>query len=324
MNTCKTASLCGINYELGSIHGIDATLFTIDPEESLKLFIEKGVGSYSKFDGPITEVIQRSVLRSLSDAMVPPEEVDCVLIISESFSGIHDSGAPSSDFRDVRNLLFDILADVGIANAAIFCTAFGGSSNFLQAIFMVKPLIEAGIRRNVLFVCVDRLTAGQTRVMDVAVAVTGDGVATCVVTQEPKSTAPIFSIEYAGISPYRTSKHKKDWNHLILEMYRATKNAAADCYEAMGLQPGDFSWLILSNYNELTTRVFSRLLGIGIERTFLNNTSRTGHIPSCDSLINLKDLADSTNLHHGLRLLLYLNGPISCGTIALTTQSVST
>jgi 3-oxoacyl-[acyl-carrier-protein] synthase III len=99
-------------------------------------------------------------------------------------------------------------------------------------------------------------------------------------------------------------------------MFRAMKSAAADTYEGCGRQPEEFRWLVLGDYNRLTRATYSRLLGFKPEATFLDNVGRMGHIPF-DSLINLADLRTGGQVASGDSLLLFLCGPISCGSVAL-------
>jgi 3-oxoacyl-[acyl-carrier-protein] synthase III len=104
---------------------------------------------------------------------------------------------------------------------------------------------------------------------------------------------------------------------LLLEMFRAMKDAAADCYDACRMQPGDFRWVVLGDYNRNTSLTYSKLLGFSPQRTFLQNVGRLGHIPF-DPLINLADLAAGAGVKAKDAVLLFLCGPVSCGAMAVT------
>lgn len=311
-------AICGISYALGEIRPLDAAAAGAPPEMLARLR-QKGVHSFSRMDGAVPAAITQCVRRTLELAATTPAEIDSVLFVTESFTGFTDlEPMPGHSLvRAHRNLAVDAVAGAGVDDVPMFCSTFGGSSNLLQALFLAKPVLEFTSQKNMLLVCIDRLPPGVSRVMDVAEAVTGDGVATCLLTRQPKQPGSAFEIERVGITPYAHPDRHAGWNQLILQMYRATKAAAADCYEALALTPADYAWMILSNYNILTCRVFARLLGIGLERTFMRNAARAGHIPGCDPLINLRDLADETHLAPGTRILMYGNGPISCGTVSL-------
>jgi 3-oxoacyl-[acyl-carrier-protein] synthase III len=326
MNASASARFYGIAYELGELCSVHEILEEGISQESFDALLEKGLQTYSRFDTPLPEAIKRCAAGTLAEAGVEPGEVDAVIVVTECFAGLIEGREPDGDpdFRAARNVVFDSLAGIGITSAVYFCTTFGGSSNFLQAAMIAKPLVEGGNFRNMLMVCADRIPHGETRLMEAAVALTGDGVATCLVTaRQPARALPSFGIEYVGISPYMGTGHQTDWTRLILEMYRSTKGAAADCYDALGLQPEHFEKLVLSNYNELTTKVFTRLLGFAPDRTFSQNATRTGHVPACDPLINLKDMSSQLALPPEARLLVYANGPISCGVASLVSHGAA-
>lgn len=319
----EQAQVSGIAFELGRLCDIAEAADHGVSEADLLELVARGQETFSWFDGPAVDAIQRCVQATLDQTGLEPQTIDGVLVVTECFAGLSD-GLPldaEPAFRVARNLVFDSLSEIGVNRAAIFCTTFGGSSNFVQALVLAKALIETGAYKRLLMLCIDRLPPGESRMMDAALAVTGDGVATCLVSAEP--TTGGFLIDYAGVCPYAPSAQSNGLASMVLEMYRATKGAAADCYETMGLQPHDFGGLVLSNYNQTTSRVFARLLGFSAEQTFLKNVIRTGHVPACDPLINLLGLTTESARKAGERLLLYANGPISCGVVALRIMPIS-
>lgn len=318
MNGFGKPAICGISYTLGDLHPLEQASADLTPEVIARLR-KKGIGKFSKLEGAVPEAITACVRRTLEETNTSPREIDSVMFVTESFTGFTDlEPLPGHSLvRAHRNLAVDAVSDAGVNDVPMFCSTFGGSSNLLQALFLAKPVLEFTSQRNMLLVCVDRLPPDVNRLMDVAEAVTGDGVATCLLTREPKHAGSAFEIERVGITPYAHPDRHAEWNRLILQMYRATKAAAADCYEALAVGPGDYAWMIISNYNILTCSVFARLLGFDLERTFVKNADRAGHIPGCDPLINLCDLAKETRLAPGMRILMYGNGPISCGTVSL-------
>lgn len=307
--------LCGINYALGSLCPI-ADLIGDEPEDVIRLLIAKGIDTYSCFDTePPLDLVADSVERTLQDAAIAASAIDLVIVVTESYEHVIRAAAARGDteFRARRNELFDIITSLGIHDAVYLSTTYGGSSNFLQAVYVAQALLESGRACNALLLCADRHPSGTSRFMELAISMTGDGLATCVLTAAPQLGPLAYEIEHVGITRYRPLSGRDQMVRMVLEMYRASKSAAADCYERIGRQPHAYDHLILNNYNQLTCRVFAQLLGFTLDRTFLRNAPRTGHIPACDPLINLKDLAPAP----GSTVLLYANGPMSCGTISL-------
>lgn len=317
METPRQARLDGIAFELGRLCAIAEAAAHGVSEDDLFELTAKGQETFSRFDAPVVEAIQRCALATLDQTGIAARAIDGVLVVTECFAGLSEGLAVAAEpaFRTARNLVFDSLAAISIDRATIFCATFGGSSNFLQAVILAKALVETGAYQRLLMLCIDRLPADENRMMDAALAVTGDGVATCLISANPEVGGLL--IDYAGVTPYAPSAQPGALPSMVLEMYRATKGAAADCYETLGLQPGDFGGLVLSNYNQMTSQVFARLLGFATEQSFLKNVARTGHVPACDPLINLLGMTRESARPAGERLLLYTNGPISCGVVAL-------
>ena len=314
--------LCGISYDIGELCDIGAIRADGETEVAIELLQGRGVRGFSKLEGNLEEIMLRKSLETLNELCVQPSGIDSVIVVTESFGQLMDGSISRGDteFRAMRNRLFSSLSRIGINKKVFMCSTFGGSGNFLNAVFMIAPLVRTGQLRNVLMVCVDQNPPGVSRYMEESLAVAGDGVATCLLTSSPTIQAAPLRIDYVGITPFMISE---EWEHLgdaVLEMYRATKSAAADCFEATNLQPRDFDWLVMNNYNETTSDIFSKLLGFDRARTFSYNLPRTGHIPACDILVNLKDLIVlRSRLRAGARVLVYINSPYASGALALST-----
>lgn len=311
--------LGAISYRLGDLCDVSTGVLPPEPAEALDLLVAKGVASYARFAAdPSEDLLPMCVQETLVRAELQPADIDVVVLVTESYGDLFGGGAAiwgETPFRARRNRLVDILNATGLHRAALFSTTYGGSANFLQALALVRPLVESGTASNALVVCAERHPADVPRFMEQAIAMTGDGVCACVVRKSPRPGW--YRVEHVGLSRYRPVAAAGEFGKLVLEMYRASKGAAADCYEAVGRQPGDFSWLVQNNYNDTTTSVFAALLGFEQERTFRANAARTGHVPSCDLLLNLADLTAADPPAASDALLLYANGPVSCGTVSL-------
>lgn len=313
-----SAILCGLAAELGDILPISDLAGPAPHHEQISELEEMGLRTFSCMGEGVLDAVTRCVASTLDSAQLLPQEIKAVMFVTEAFTAVTDSCPHGGEslIRFHRNALADAVAAAGVVNVPTFCSTYGGSSNLLQGIFLIKHVVEFTKCTPVLVVCVDRVPPGTARWMDAAVALTGDGVASCILTAGPVDTKPALKIEHVGITPYATAGAGNDWSRLIVEMYRATKYAAADCYEALGLQPDDYAWLIAGNYNLKTSQVFTRLLGFDDDRSFTANVALTGHLPSADPLLNLRDLTRLYSLTEGARILVYCNGPISCGVMS--------
>ena len=206
--------LSGISYELGPLRSLSADA-SANQEECLAAC---GVSSYSELNGELIEVPKQTIQRALRQAKRRAAEVDAVLVVTESFKElVGNATRPAhNDLQKARNAIFDAVADVGVRVAPVFCSTFGGSSNFLQAIFMAKPLVESGAVDCLLIVCVDKKSAGESRFMSDAVALIGDGVAACVLGQEFKTGADAYELEYTKIVPFLDARNPGRWQRIIL------------------------------------------------------------------------------------------------------------
>lgn len=308
----------GISYRMGTVRAVQDLVGEGLSIEAVTELLEKGVKGFSVFDRPIADAVKECTVQSLSLAGISAAEIDTVILITESFSELFVETGRSlkGSFRDVRDQAFDLFYSLGIRNSSILCATYGGCTNFLQAILLAKALVSQGASRNVLLVAAEKFASTEARLMKEAVSIAGDGVAACVVNSDLSTGEGAYRIDYVSIAPYKNTQSGGDAASLLLEMFRAMKSAAADCYEACGRQPRDFKWVVLGDYNRQTSTIYGKLLGFPAENTFLENVGRFGHIPF-DPLINICDLSKLTTLRPSDPILLFLCGPISCGPIAL-------
>jgi len=315
--------LGGIAYALGEIREIASLEDDPAAKDAAEILAAVGVTSFSRLSRQAAELIAECATRSTAECRLLPSLIDTVLVVTESYATLRKSEprAGETEFWAARNRLLDIFGALGIGRARYFSSSFGGSSNFTQALYLAVSLQDAGRAERILIVCADAHPDGVTRYMADSVAITGDGVASCLLSNAPITGAgPSWRLEHVGVTPYLVPPNPKPFGERVLDMYRATKVAAAECYEATGRQPQAYDHLILNNYNRLTSEVFARLLGIGVGRTFTANLGRTGHLPSCDTLVNLADLSDSTAPRQGEATLVFVNGPAGCATLSLATE----
>jgi len=310
--------LSGVSTKLGRLYPVDEILRQGDRPEDVALLIEKGMKSFSILERPLIPTIAECINGTLVLSGLKPSEIDGIIVVTESFSELSEATVLGGEIqvRMARNALFDTFLALGFERAPVYCSSFGGSSNFLQVMQLAHPLVFTGRVKQLLIVSVDCQPRDISRFMSDAIALTGDGIATCILNSDPKSSN-CYEVEFVNIVPFLRVYPESTLPNKMLEMYRATKSAAADCYEATNKQPNNFSWLLLSNYNYLTSRIFSQLLGFSLEHCWLHNVPRTGHVPSCDPLINLDSLEQASLVIKGSSLMLFITGPISCGTLSL-------
>lgn len=127
--------LCGVSAALGRLCPIAELRDEGESQQTVELPAEKGVETFSRFEGSPLDIVARHVVETLRGADVAPGDVDGVLIVTESFSECiaRPVARGETPLWAARGSLFDLLAELGVRRAPIFCSTFGGSSNFLQA-----------------------------------------------------------------------------------------------------------------------------------------------------------------------------------------------
>jgi 3-oxoacyl-[acyl-carrier-protein] synthase-3 len=304
-----------IRYEVGECVPLcDLVGEGLSPEEASQLLDQQIVG-VSVLKRPLAQAMEVCIRESVQSAGIAAADIDTVILATESFEALFEDDGPSAvgAFRNTRNRLFLLLQRLGICRASVLCATYGACTNLLHAFIMAEALVTKGLSRNVLIVAGEKFGAPGARLLPEAVSMAGDGAAACIVSSEAPREDGDFRLAYVGTRPY---KQVDDSTKMLLEMFRAMRNAAADCYEACNLQPADFRWIVVGDYNTLTSVTHGKLLGFPPDRIFLKNVGQLGHIPF-DPLINLANLTREQLIATTDRVLLFLCGPVYCGAIAL-------
>lgn len=307
-----------IRYEVGECVPLcDLVGDGLSREEASQLLDQQILG-VSVLERPLAQAMEVCIRESVQSAGIAAADIDTVILATESFGALFEDDGPSAvgPFRSTRNRLFQFLYRLGICRASVLCATYGACTNLLHAFIMAEALVTKGLSRNVLIVVGEKFGAPGARLLPEAVSMAGDGAAACIVSGEARREDEAFRLAYVGTRPYKQVDATTNSTQMLLEMFRAMRNAAADCYEACDLQPADFRWIVPGDYNTLTSVTHGKLLGFSPDRIFLTNVGQLGHIPF-DPLINLANLTREQLIAKTDRVLLFLCGPVYCGAIAL-------
>jgi len=315
-----TVVIRAIRYEIGQCVPLcDLVGDGLSVEEAGQL-LDQGIVGVSVLERPLAQAMEACIRESVQSAGISAEDIDAVVLATESFAALFEDDGPSTvgPFRNIRNRIFLFLYRLGIRKASVLCATYGACANLLQAVITAEALVGKGLSRNVLIVAGEKFGAPRARLMPEAGSMAGDGAAACIVSGEASQKEDAFRLAYVGLAPYQQVDATIDRNKMLLEMFRAMRNAAADCYEACHLQPEDFRWIVPGDYNTVTSVTHGKLLGFSPDRIFMKNVGQLGHIPF-DPLINLANLTHERLIAKTDRVFLFLCGPVSCGAIALET-----
>lgn len=307
-----------IRYEVGECVPLADLVGEGLSQEDASQLLDQEIVAVSVLKHSLTQAMDVCIRESMQAAGITGADIDTVILATESFDALfEDNGASAvGPFRNTRNRLFVFLYRLGICQASVLGATYGACTNLLHAFIMAETLLTKGLSRNVLIVAGEKFGSPGARFLREAVSMAGDGAVACIVSREARSEDEAFRLSYVGARPYKQVDAKSDSKQVLLEMFRAMRNAAADCYETIHLQPADFRWIVPGDYNTLTAVTHGRLLGFSPERIFLYNVGKLGHIPF-DPLINLSNLAREQMIARTEHVLLFLSGPVYCGAIAL-------
>lgn len=307
-----------IRYEVGTCVPLCDLVGEDLPLEMASRLLDQQIVGVSVLERPLAQAMETCIREAVQAAGIPAGDVDAVILATESFGALFEDDGPSAigPFRNTRNRLFVSLYRLGINRASVLCATYGACTNLLHAFLMAEALVTKGLSRNVLIVAGEKFDSPGSRLLPEAVSMAGDGAAACIVSSEAHPDEGSFRLAFVGTRPYAQVDATNDSTRMLLEMFRAMRNAAADCYEACDLQPADFRWIVPGDYNTLTSVTHGKLLGFSPDRVFLKNVGQLGHIPF-DPLINLADLTQERMIVPADRVLLFLCGPVYCGAIAL-------
>ena len=314
----RSVVISAIRYEVGECVPLcDLVGDGLSIEEAAPL-LDQGVVGISVLKRPLAQVMEVCIRESLQSAGIAAVDIDTVILATESFTALFEDDHPSTigPFRNTRNRIFLFLHRLGFRKASVHCVTYGACTNLVQAFITAEAVMAKGLSRNVLVITGEKFGAPRARLMPEAVSMAGDGAAACIISGEARPEGSGFRLAHVGTSPYRQLDATLDGSKMLIEMFRAMKNAAADCYESCNLQPEDFRWIVLGDYNALTSVTHGKLLGFTPDRVFMKNVGQLGHIPF-DPLINLANLRQERLIATADRILLFLCGPLFCGSIAV-------
>jgi len=310
--------LNGISYELGNLLPIESLMDEGLQMETVSELLAKQLSSVSVIQRPMFDAIRDCIRQTLEASDLGAASIDTVIVVTESFEEIvSQEPAGAWNFKAMRDRVVELLRDLGIGGASLLCATFGGCTNMLQAIGLASDLVRGGTRKNVLIVAAEKCSTVESRIMQDAVALSGDGVATCIVGADASHKSNRYRIDGSSIVPIGAARTGGDKAALMLDMSRAAKSAAASCNSVSRREPCDYDWLVLGNYNRESSAIYSRILGFTPERTFTANLGRFGHI-SFDPLINLGALSSTGAAKSPDAAMLFFCGPTSCGALAVT------
>lgn len=306
-----------IQYDVGVLHPIRSLTNYGVAATTIEGLEDKGIRSFASIAGALAPAIERCVRQIAHTTRVGLTDVDTVMLVTDSHEGLFEApGGEHTDFRSTRERFLDFVQNIGLHRATVMTLGYGSCANVLHGLMVADALVRSGRSRCVLMILAERYPTVDARLRQGDSAIAADGVAVALLCASPGRGGLSFGIEQVNITPYDVDTAKADGGNVLLESFRAMKNAAADCYQACQRQPGDYRWVVMGDYNLKSSLMYAKFLGFPPERVFLNNVGLRGHIPF-DPLIGLADLLTAGKCAPGDHVLMYVGGPVSGGVISL-------
>ena len=251
------------------------------------------------------EQLAAAAMRDLmAQNAVVPENV-AVLFHAGALPGSHRTSGPDRHVLEGFHYPAGRLQyEFGFVNAATIGVAETGCAGLMAAVALAADHLSAHADASQL-ICSssDVLPPGSPR--EFIYNVVSDGACALLVEREGARNR---------LLAYRRLTKGYYWDALslkneIVAAYFPTARHVVDATLAdAGLTMSDVDWVLPHNVSRRSWDILARLLGVPIERVFLDNVSDKGHVIAADNFINLKDAQDRGLLQRGDRLLLFTFG----------------
>jgi 3-oxoacyl-[acyl-carrier-protein] synthase III len=313
--------ITALAYEIGELHPIHVAARKPSDEDAINTLKAIGHETFSRATVHVADLAAASMRKTLQRGDIAPRDVDAVVFGSESLWDV--SPAHQHDLFGFRNDMYAAISSAGVLNAYAVGCNFTCCANSVNAISLAADMVRSGEYQNVLVVIADRHPEERSRIMLPAVAILGDGAASCLVTSRP---APGFAIEHivkqANMQAWNLDV-ERDFAQFLVLMAQALKKLGARMVERSGRSATAYQYLLTNNYSRSALRVFCHQLGYEQGSVYVKNIPRLGHAYACDLLMNLHDVDAQGSLQPGARLMALATGPVSCAMMDVRKHSLA-
>lgn len=296
------AVITGLAYRLGRLTPLEEMAGDVLSADAVEALLGRGQRVCSVADSEYPLIVA-SVGETLARAQVPPDQIDRVLVTSES---ILISGSKRGHERR-RAELYGHLVDCGLSSAPVMMITFAGCSSAVVALEYASHLVRDGGAEHVLVIAVDRVLEDADRILEPGVSVVGDGAASCIVTNRvgDRGELELRWVRRRGFLKAVTYQRSGNFGPALIMLGRALTSLSREVgAESLSLAG---SWLACNNYGLPTVRLFAHALGCPDDYVFTHNVAAIGHLGSPDPLVNLAALAEKDT-----GVVLLATGPADC------------
>ncbi|WP_411122393.1 acyl carrier protein [Streptomyces sp. x-19] len=281
-----TPRLCAPAYELGEYAEPVADLpeLQADPAIAAELTAPAaGFDTYRWSDAPVVELMAAAVQRTLGEAGVPGDEVDLVLLATDSLP--HGRAAQ----RDVAELL----TETGLTRATASTLGLMDCATAMAALGTAASLVRDGSARHVLVVSGDLadLAAGGDRVVAGGVAIASDAAASALVSATAAGL-PVLGMAHHTSPPTASGGGARQE---LTAKVTAHRELFARLAAHHPHRPEDVRAVLPSHFARMVLEIYLSDVGHGGDKLVLDNVGRIAHCLGSDPLIDLADRLAGTD-----------------------------
>ncbi|MEK2472286.1 acyl carrier protein [Streptomyces noursei] len=275
-----TARLCAPAYELGEYAAPVTELpeLQADPRIAAELTAPNaGFATYRWSDAPVVELMAAAVQRTLGEAGIPGDEVDLVLLATDSLPG------GRAAHRDVAELL----AETGLTRATAGTLGLMDCATAMAALGTAASLVRDGSARHVLVVSgdvADHATGGE-RVVAGGVAIASDAAASALVSATAAGLPILGMAHHTSAAPGTGGGARQELTAKVTAHRELFARLAAHHPH----RPESVRAVLPSNFARMALEIYLSDVGYGGDKLALGNVGRIAHCLGSDPLINLAD-----------------------------------
>jgi 3-oxoacyl-[acyl-carrier-protein] synthase-3 len=185
---------------------------------------------------------------------------------------------------------------IGVAQLA--CNTFQATLRVACGLLMAEPSLK-----HVLCVAADRFPARAKR--EIVYNLMSDGACAAVVSRDHSGNR-ILSTAHITRGVYWDSSISHD--HLIAAYFPLARNAILEAVASAGLTIGEIDLLIPHNLNVKSWEILAQVIGMPLERIYMANIGRIGHVVASDNVINYIDAFDEGRIERGQKIAMFVMG----------------
>lgn len=293
-------------------------------EKVVRALADDGFDSFLVAQGGTAELARAAMAATLRTAGVLPEEIDAVMISTESFWDTEGTASLThvEEHLRLRQGLLRVIADLGLAQAVPYANWMASCANFGSALTLARALVVTQNHRRVLLAFADRVPPWEPRVMRSGAAVLSDLAVACVLGPERRGfeVKAVVSCAAAGVASFDLSVNSpRELFDVMLDTRRALARLERQFESVTGRRLSSFETIVAGHFHPYTLKIMCDALGIRTDCLLRQGRARYAHAFASDNLVTLATLDSEGAFEIGQDIIL-LNSGVWCWSLIWLTK----